>query len=69
MHYAAAYGGGHRMYMSNEVDQNHSPYIPRIHHPQNYTSQNMPVGPEGSHGLGIQLGKVEQVSTPMGTAW
>lgn len=72
IHYAAAYGG-HRLYMNGDVDPSNPSYAPRLQHPhQSYSSQNMPVGPEGTHGLGISnLGpgmKVE-VSTPMGTAW
>lgn len=75
IHYAAAYSGGHRMYttMSNEVDQSNPAYVPRMHgqHSSYPSSQNMPMGNEGTHGLGISMGqpmKVE-VSTPMGTAW
>ena len=65
VHYAAAYSG-HRIYAISNADD-----VPRL---QNYTtSQNgMPMGPEGTHGLGIAMGsatplKVE-VSTPMPTA-
>jgi hypothetical protein len=74
IHYAAAYNG-QRIYMSNEVDQNSQQYVPHVprlqQHSHQYQSHNIPVGPEGSHGLGISMGpnmKVE-VSTPMGTAW
>jgi hypothetical protein len=67
IHYAAAYSGHHRMYNTgNEVDG-----VPRMHMQHYASSQNMPMGPEGTHGLGISMGqgmKVE-VSTPMGTAW
>jgi hypothetical protein len=65
IHYAAAYSG-HRLYTIGNED------VPRIHAQHTYpSSQNMPMGQDGTHGLGINMGqplKVE-VSTPMGTAW
>ena len=68
IHYATAYSGHNRLYgLNNEVDG-----IPRLHQHTYPSSQNMPMGTEGNHGLGITMGqsmKVE-VSTPMGaTAW
>ena len=68
IHYAAAYSGHNRLYgLNNEIDG-----IPRLHQHTYPSSQNMPMGGEGNHGLGITMGqsmKVE-VSTPMGgTAW
>ena len=68
IHYAAAYSGHNRLHtgMNNEgVDS-----VPRLHL-HTYSPQNMPMGSEGSHGLGINMNqsmKVE-VSTPMGQAW
>jgi hypothetical protein len=69
IHYATAYSGHNRLYtggMNNEVDG-----VPRLHQHPYQSSQNMPMGSEGNHGLGMNMSqnmKVE-VSTPLGTAW
>jgi hypothetical protein len=75
MHYATAYNN-HRLYMTgnSEVEQHGQGYIPRLQPSHSYpSSQNMPIGNEGGHGLGISMAnqnmKVETVSTPMGAAW
>ena len=74
IHYATAYGNGHnRLYGMNGDGGVDNSGVPRLHQHSPYSSsQNMSMGTEGTHGLGISMGgpsmKVE-VSTPMGTAW
>ena len=69
IHYAAAYSGHNRLYatgINNEISD-----VPRLHQHNYPSSQNMPLGSEGNHGLGINMNqpmKVE-VSTPMSAAW
>jgi hypothetical protein len=68
IHYATAYSGHNRLYTGMNND---GADVPRMHQHTYPSSQNMSMGSETNHGLGISMNqpmKVE-VSTPMGTAW